>query len=217
MSRRDTIIVAVLVNVVLLMILFATAVHSDNGAKKEKKQLAKSINTEKKQDRFSDYVAAIPETEELISLSEESDITAESADVKKVEDITTNMAAKPAEKAPDRIETHCLDITVKRGDVLEKIARANHSTVSLIMQANNLNSTQLRVGQVLKVPIMDNKKGPQKESVDLENLYYTVKEGDSPWLIASKNQIRLEDLLLLNSLDEGKARRLKPGDKLRIK
>jgi LysM repeat protein len=47
--------------------------------------------------------------------------------------------------------------------------------------------------------------------------YYTVKVGDNPWMIAMKHHLKLEELLKLNGLNEEKARKLKPGDRLRIK
>ena len=47
--------------------------------------------------------------------------------------------------------------------------------------------------------------------------FYVVKEGDSPWAIALSNGIRLDELLKLNGLDEQKARKLRPGDRLRIR
>lgn len=42
--------------------------------------------------------------------------------------------------------------TVKSGDMLEKIARHNGTTVKAIMSLNNLKTTKIRVGQKLKLP-----------------------------------------------------------------
>jgi LysM repeat protein len=42
--------------------------------------------------------------------------------------------------------------TVKSGDNLEKIARAHKTTVKELQRLNNLTTTQIRVGQKLKVP-----------------------------------------------------------------
>jgi len=42
--------------------------------------------------------------------------------------------------------------TVKPGDVLEKIARRNGTTVKAIMSLNNLKTTTIKVGQKLKLP-----------------------------------------------------------------
>lgn len=42
--------------------------------------------------------------------------------------------------------------TVKSGDTLTKIAKANGTTVKAIQSANNLSTTQIKVGQKLKIP-----------------------------------------------------------------
>ena len=42
--------------------------------------------------------------------------------------------------------------TVKSGDVLEKIARNNNTTIKEIMRLNNLQTTMIKVGQKLKLP-----------------------------------------------------------------
>ncbi|HEY4254932.1 MAG TPA: LysM domain-containing protein, partial [Chlamydiales bacterium] len=47
--------------------------------------------------------------------------------------------------------------------------------------------------------------------------YYIVKVGDNPWTIAMKHHLKVEELLKLNGLNEQRARKLKPGDRLRIK
>ena len=113
-----------------------------------------------------------------------------------------------------------VEVTVKRGDALEKIARANGTTVYDIMKANKLKSDKLKIGQVLKVPVGTPKKAaPEKEVAvaDKSIEYYTVKSGDNPWKIAKQFQIKLDDLLKLNNLNEEKARKLKEGDTIRVK
>ncbi len=47
--------------------------------------------------------------------------------------------------------------------------------------------------------------------------YYTVKVGDNPWSIAMKHHMKVEELLKLNGLNEENARKLKPGNRLRIR
>ncbi|CRH46911.1 muramidase [Chlamydia trachomatis] len=125
------------------------------------------------------------------------------------------MNAKVVEKTPEKEEFST--VIVKKGDFLERIARSNHTTVSALMQLNDLSSTQLQIGQVLRVPKTNKtEKDLQVKTPNLED-YYVVKEGDSPWAIALSNGIRLDELLKLNGLDEQKARRLRPGDRLRIR
>lgn len=213
MSRRDTIIIAVLVNAGLLMVLFATATRS--GEKKEKPprqiELAKELPTKKKR------VEKAPILEDDLLdefLSPTFDEHTEEIALAELEAPEPKPVPKPVVAAPV-VEENTVRVTVKSGDFLEKIARANNTTVAAIMKANNLSTTNLRVGQVLNVPVREQKI--ETQAVSAEGEYYVVKEGDSPWLIASKNRIRLEDLLKMNGLDEQKARRLRPGDRLKIR
>jgi len=106
------------------------------------------------------------------------------------------------------------EVAIKKGDMLEKIARQYHTTVNEIMRLNGLQTSHLRIGQVLKIPSTNNALNP---SPVLEIAYYIVKEGDNPSTIAKKNHIKLENLLKLNEMSEEKARKLQPGDKLRIR
>ncbi len=212
MSRRDTIIIAVLVNAGLLMVLFATATRTDDKPQKphKKVELAKELPTKKakklpkpveiEEDILDDFLttAFSDHTEELVL--EELDI----------------MEPEPVpQKAPVAVAAqNTVRVTVKSGDFLEKIAKAHNTTVSAIMKTNDLRTTNLRIGQVLAVPVGEKKVPAQTQS---GGEYYVVKDGDSPWLIASKNRIKLDDLLRMNGLDEQKARRLRPGDRLKIR
>ena len=114
-----------------------------------------------------------------------------------------------------------MEVTVKTGDYLERIARINGTTVKEVMRINGLENHNLKVGQVLKVPVMVAQKIEKKEQgmelAEDNGKIYIVKSGDNPWLIAIRHRIPLEDLLKLNDLDEETARKLKPGDKLRVR
>jgi len=123
-------------------------------------------------------------------------------------------ADKPHKEATKAIATEPLgekvvpqDIIVRAGDTLDKIARSYGLSVEEIMRVNHLIDSRLQIGQVLKLT-KAGKRGQEK--------YYTVKNGDNPWTIAMKNQMKVDELLRLNNLDEDKAKRLKPGDQLRI-
>lgn len=70
----------------------------------------------------------------------------ESANVPSVE-VMKRDGAVSQEKAEQFIT-----IVVKKGDFLERIAKANGTTVNAIMKLNNLTSTQLKIGQLLRVP-----------------------------------------------------------------
>lgn len=83
---------------------------------------------------------------------------------------------------------------VKKGDSLWSIASKNNTTVDNIKKLNNLSSNNLSVGQVLKLSY-DAKKEDIKES----NIY-TVKKGDSLWLIANKYGTTVDELKNVNNL-----------------
>lgn len=109
-------------------------------------------------------------------------------------------------------------ITVKKGDSLEKIAKANHTTVDQILKLNNLSNSMLKIGQVLKIPTERSlAKVPEKKIAETGPEYYTMKVGDNPWAIAMKHHMKVEELLRLNGLNEERARKLKAGDRLRIR
>ncbi len=228
MSRRDTIIIAVLVNAGLLMVLFATATRSGEKAEKPNKklELAKQLPVEEEIGRPHKRVELARELPTKEMLGEPAVDTFDeflaSAFTEESEELT--LAALPAPEPISQPQApplptaspkeNCVKVTVKSGDFLERIARLNNTTVAAIMKTNNLSTTNLRIGQVLTVPVQG-KSAPVKSSSEVD--YYVVKDGDSPWLIASKNHVRVEDLLRLNGLDEQKARRLRPGDKLKIR
>ncbi len=119
--------------------------------------------------------------------------------------------AQPAAK-------NMVEVVVKKGDFLQKIAKQNNSTVEAIKIANNMKSDQLKVGQVLRVPFIaaiTNEK-PQTVPAPLPGNSYKVKPGDSPWKIAKQHNVSLDELLKLNNLDEESAKNLKPGDTIRV-
>lgn len=93
-------------------------------------------------------------------------------------------------KLPSKQITEENSYIVKSGDSLYKIAQNNNTTVSELMNLNNLSSTTLRVGQVLKLPTSSNSG----------NNTYTVKSGDSLYKIAQNNNTTVNELMRLNNL-----------------
>jgi len=81
---------------------------------------------------------------------------------------------------------------VKKGDSLWQIAQDYNTTVSDLVALNNLGTTVLTVGQVLKLPSSSN-------DTSLGN-NYVVQKGDSLWLIADKFGVSVNDLKNANNL-----------------
>ncbi|NGX54625.1 MAG: Peptidoglycan endopeptidase LytF [Chlamydiae bacterium] len=223
MSRRDTIIIAVLVNAGLLMVLFATAMRSDGSKSLEiadatpaVQEVMASPSLQSQEDILASYASppTLCNPSEEIVLEEEFALTLPPTSVEKV--VKVEPSPQPAQpRVAPSFQGSVVNVTVKKGDALEKIARANNTSVAAIMDANKLNSSQLKIGQVLRVPVGSGTVKQVRASVSEE--FYIVKDGDSPWLIASKNSVRLDELLRLNGLDDHRARRLRPGDRLRIR
>ncbi|MEG0037234.1 MAG: LysM peptidoglycan-binding domain-containing protein [Victivallaceae bacterium] len=238
MNRRDTIIVAVTVNVGLLLVLLITAVRSEHKSRSSKEDLKSreqivdldsiTVSSEESQALIKRFIE--PEVSPLVASGKLSSVAISSNENKQsvtVQDERLTVLEKKndvsgvSNKTSFSDEKDYIEIVVKKGDFLERIARANHTTVSEIVKVNRLPSTQLKIGQVLKVPVASESDAGLRDRIIKQSLsdneYYVVKEGDSPWTIALRHKMKLDDLLKLNDLDEYKARYLKPGDQLRVR
>lgn len=259
MSRRDMIIIATLVNAGLLAALFMLAVNTDDDRPSDPIEINQTVSENKpvepprevetlisgpipveintaplpattphdEMDNALNELASTNASQNII-IDDESNLEEENDDasptVEKPITKATTTAAAPT--APSNL----VEITVKRGDSLDKIARANGTTVAAIKEANDLKSDRLNIGQVLNVPAgkvtksssgektAKAKKSAEKSSIAQgDTKYHTVKSGDNPWKIAKQYGIKVDDLLKLNDLDEEKARNMKIGDKIRVR
>ena len=89
--------------------------------------------------------------------------------------------------------------TVKKGDSLYSIANKYNTTVQKIMDLNYLKSTNLSIGQVLRIP----ENYYSDTELTLPNFTnYVVKKGDSLYSIAKNNNISVDTLMKDNSLTD---------------
>lgn len=98
--------------------------------------------------------------------------------------------------------------TVKQGDTISSISIRYNIKLDALYRENNLNGYSiLRIGQVIKLPgyPLGEESNPR---------YYTVKNGDSIWLIAQKNNIPYSELLSLNNMNSNS--KLKIGDQIKL-
>lgn len=99
--------------------------------------------------------------------------------------------------------------TVRRGESLSVIAEKYHIGLSKLLRWNNLHKRSIiRTGQKLVL-------FQKSENLNIgvaQN--YTVRYGDSPWKIANKFKVSLDDLLAVNGLS--KRHKIHPGDILKI-
>ena len=83
-----------------------------------------------------------------------------------------------------------LEYVVRAGDSLWLIAQRFQTTVDAIKQLNGLTSNLLNVGQVLKIP--SSQSGPYIE--------YTVRSGDTLWLLSRRYNTTVDAIKQLNGL-----------------
>ncbi|MCP4109197.1 MAG: LysM peptidoglycan-binding domain-containing protein [Desulfobacteraceae bacterium] len=96
---------------------------------------------------------------------------------------------------------------VKNGDSLWTIARRYGTTTKQIRKLNNLRSSKLKKGQVLKIP------GKSKKAKS-DSRIYLVKRGDVPQKIAKRYNMSLKRFLNMNRLKNGS--KIYPGQKLYV-
>lgn len=107
--------------------------------------------------------------------------------------------------------------TVKSGENLSIIAKKYKCTITELKTWNNLKSTNLSVGQKLKVyPPAKQTQTQTQTTTSGGYVIYTVKSGDNLWDIAKKfDGVSAEQIRTLNNLDKNAM--LKVGQKLKIK
>lgn len=128
---------------------------------------------------------------------------------------------------PDLTKNKPITYTVKSGDVLGKIASRYHVKVSHIKQWNHLKSDRINIGQklTLYVPISSSEKQEEVTDNNIEikptqaipgagsPTVYTVKNGESLWLISKKFPgVSAENIMEWNGCTD----KISPGMKLNI-
>ncbi len=88
--------------------------------------------------------------------------------------------------------------TVKAGDSLSVIAKNYGTTIQDIQQLNQMNSTNIYIGQVLKIPVVET-LAPE-ELPDKQLNRYTVVSGDTLSLIAKSYGTTVTNIKTLNNL-----------------
>lgn len=97
---------------------------------------------------------------------------------------------------------------VKKGDSLWNIARRYGTTPKDICKYNKLPNSNLRLGQVLRIP------GTVAKTSSKDLKTYRVKRGDVPRAIANRHNMPLDRFLRVNRLSPGS--KIYPGQKLYV-
>lgn len=87
--------------------------------------------------------------------------------------------------------------TVKSGDSLWSISQMFNITVQQIINANNLTTNNLSIGQVLTIPNFNMEDNGNNDS---STITYTVKTGDSLYSIAKRFNTTVDEIKRLNQL-----------------
>ncbi len=108
---------------------------------------------------------------------------------------------------------------VKSGDTLYSISKRFNISVDELIKINNLSGTNLSVGQVLKVlkddnDVLEGKSCYGEGYVPQQYVTYTVKRGDSLYLISKRYGVSVDELIKLNNLSSNN---LSIGQVLKIK
>lgn len=141
----------------------------------------------------------------LYSIASKNGLTVN--ELKSLNDLTSDTLTIGQSLLIDKAPSPSTDITtytVKKGDSLYKIAKQYNTTVSNLMTINNLKSSNLSIGQKLKVPV---------SSTTTSQNIYTVKSGDTLYSIARANNTTVSDLIAKNNLSTST---LSVGQKLLI-
>lgn len=226
MKKKDIMFGIATINALLLCLLFVI------GLSTEKKEVALADQLDKSRPAMLQVQPIITEnTSEKKLLDSPSDeqivyqlpkAPKPAVDEKVTQETKSPMPMAPVAKVEEpekKEEEKIVDITVVKNDTLEALSRKHNSSVDKIIAYNHLKSPLLKIGQKLEIPqnitVIKDKIEPKKE-VDITE-FYTVKVGDNPWTIAMKHHMKVSALLKLNNLDDRSSRKIKPGDKLRVR
>lgn len=143
---------------------------------------------------LSENTYIVQKGDSLWSIAKKFNITVE--ELKSYNNLTSNLlnVGQVLEIPENEIEEEYKVYTIKAGDSLYKIANENNITVKELMDYNNLGSTTLQIGQVIRIPII------KEEIKPLEYITYTVKSGDSLYAIARKYNTTVDALKSFNNL-----------------
>ncbi len=127
---------------------------------------------------------------------------------------------------PEGARVQWLHHEVRRGDTISQVARRYGVTIEAIKTSNRLNTTLMRVGQDLLIPVSNSKlasaapipSAPRKRIDAGENgqvrVTYRVRSGDTLWSIARRYKVYVHQLRQWNLLDAGQILQL--GQKIQV-
>ena len=103
---------------------------------------------------------------------------------------------------------------IRKGDTVATLARKLGTDADTILAMNDLSKKEsIRAGRSIYLPVPPRQLGGLLRHADDDDIYYTVRKGDTLYSIAKRHRLTVGEVRELNDLD-GTA--LQPGQKLRV-
>ena len=138
------------------------------------------------------------------------------ADDDTAEEVTPAAPAQPA-------ETVLVKHLVASGDTWSSIAAANNTTVDALKAANpnTARRINLSTGSYILVPVAKDSEQARRDAARqaataAQEKVHVVAKGETLSRIAGKYKLTLKKLMQINGLTEADARKIRPGQKLRV-
>jgi membrane-bound lytic murein transglycosylase D len=104
---------------------------------------------------------------------------------------------------------------VRKGDTVQRLARAIGTKAETILAMNNLDENErLSAGQPIYLPVRASELGTLLAHSNDTEIFYAVRKGDTLYSIAKKNGLTVAELRELNDLRKNAT--LRKGQKLRV-
>lgn len=184
-------------------------------AKPKKEISAKSVE---KETAIAEHTVQAGET--LFSIAKKHHVYV--ADLKKwnnLEDGLVNagdvIKLKPSADTKKEVIAQVDFYTVKKGDNIGNIAKANNVTIDELKKWNNLTSNNIKVGEKLKIEKEEQAiaETSKKKSKFEEQKLYVVQKGDSLFSISMRHNTTVAEIKKKNNIKDNE---LQPGMKLKI-
>jgi len=128
---------------------------------------------------------------------------------------STSQVETATKGSSPQLTTSRIAYKVKSGDAIGTIASRHGVTLTQLKQWNNLSSNLIKEGQILIIHSNSNRSSSETIALNSDNptssKTYTVRPGDSLWMISQKHSLSIEQIKRLNNLN---TTQIKPGQRL---
>ncbi|HEX7155137.1 MAG TPA: transglycosylase SLT domain-containing protein [Thermoanaerobaculia bacterium] len=129
--------------------------------------------------------------------------------------VAETVVAKARELKHEDAYVAVCSFTLRKGDSIQRLARALGTKPETILAMNNLaDATRVRSGDAILLPVRERELGSLLKYSEREDMFYAVKKGDTLYSVAKRHGLTVDELRDLNELT--KTASLQPGQKLRV-